>query len=299
LNNLAPIILFVYNRPEHTKRTIESLLKNTLAEKSTLYIFSDGPKSAGDEKNVNAVRNYIRALKGFNKFEIIEREKNLGLANSVILGITDIINKYGKAIILEDDIVTSKYFLKYMNEALDFYHDDKRIFSISGYSFPIKIPKDYKYQIFVASRPTSWGWATWNERWNKAIWDSEYYLNMLNRKQINQFVDMYGKDIAPMLLKTLVGKIDSWAVKWIFTHIKYEAHSILPTKSLVKNIGADATGTNFKRRTGKYNVELETELKQYEFRHNLTINRKIHKQIERISRPGILSYLKYRLFGIY
>jgi hypothetical protein len=296
---LAPIILFVYNRPEHTKKTVDALKLNELASESILFIFADGNKNESDKSDVDNVRKYLENISGFKEIKITLKEKNLGLADSVISGVTEIINIYGKAIALEDDIVTSRYFLKFMNEALDFYQDDQRIYSISGYSFPIKIPKNYDYQIFAALRPTSWGWATWKDRWDKAIWDPGQFLNRKNRKQLNHFVDKYGKDIAPMLLKTLDGKIDSWAVKWIFTHIKYAAHSILPVKSLVENIGADATGTNFKRKTKKYNVELEIELKRYKFSHNLIINSKIHEQIKRISKPGIISFLKYRLFGIY
>jgi hypothetical protein len=296
---LAPIILFVYNRPEHTRKTVDALRLNTLASDSYLFIFSDGNKNEKDKNTVNGVRNYISKISGFKEIKITLRDKNLGLADSVISGVTEVIEKYGKAIILEDDIVTSPYFLKFMNEALNFYRDNKRIYSISGYSFPIKIPKNYEYQIFIALRPTSWGWATWKDRWEKAIWDPKQFLDMKDRKQLNHFVDKYGKDIAPMLLKASTGNIDSWAVKWIITHIKYGGHSILPTKSLVKNIGADATGTNFKRKTSRYDVELGFESKRYEFSHDLKVNPKIHEQIKSISKPGILSYLKYRLFGIY
>ena len=121
--NLAPIILFVYNRPEHTKKTLESLKINELASESSLFIFSDGSKNENDKKSVDEVRKYISTISGFKEIKIILREKNLGLADSVISGVTEVIEKYGKAIVLEDDIVTSKYFLKFMNEALDFYED--------------------------------------------------------------------------------------------------------------------------------------------------------------------------------
>ena len=149
--NLAPIILFVYNRPEHTKKTLESLKINELASDSLLFIFSDGNKNENDRKSVEEVRNYISTISGFKEINIILREKNLGLADSVISGVAEVIEKYGKAIVLEDDIVTSKYFLKFMNEALDFYDADKKIYSISGYNFPIKIPKSYQHKIYISS----------------------------------------------------------------------------------------------------------------------------------------------------
>lgn len=297
--NLAPIILFVYNRPEHTKKTLESLKINELASESLLFIFSDGSKNENDKKSVDEVRKYISTISGFKEINIILREKNLGLADSVISGITEVIEKYGKAIVLEDDIVTSKYFLKFMNEALNFYEADKKIYSISGYNFPIKIPKSYQHKVYISPRPSSWGWATWKDRWGKAIWNPEQVFDIKNHKLLNQYLDKSGKDISPMLLKTFEKKINSWAVRWVFTHIYYQAYSLFPVKSLTKNIGADATGTNFIRSTNKYNVEFKTDFKQFDFSNDLKLNKEIIEQIKKLVRPGILSYLKYRLFNIY
>lgn len=296
---LAPIILFVYNRPEHTKKTVDALKLNNLASDSSLFIFSDGNKTENDKRSVDTVRNYISTVSGFKEIKIILREKNFGLADSIISGVTEVIENYGKAIVLEDDIVTSLYFLKFMNEALDFYENDKRIYSISGYSFPIKIPTSYKQKIYISPRPSSWGWATWKNRWEKAIWNPEQVFNIENRKQLNLYLDKVGKDLSPMLLKTIEGKINSWAVRWVFTHIKYGVFSIFPTKSLTKNIGADATGTNFVRRTNRYDVELENEFNHFEFSMDLKLNEEIIEQIRRLVRPGIVSFLKYRLFNIY
>lgn len=297
--NLAPIILFVYNRIEHTKKTVDALKSNKFALDSSLFIFSDGNKTENDKRSVEAVRNYILTVSGFKEIKIILREKNFGLADSVISGVTEVIENYGKAIVLEDDIVTSPYFLKYMNEALDFYKEDKRIYSISGYNFPIKIPKSYKQNIYLSLRPSSWGWATWKDRWDNSIWNPEKVFNVENRKQLNHYLDKAGKDLPPMLLKTIVGKTNSWAVRWVFTHIKYGVFSIFPTKSLTKNIGADATGTNFNRRTNKYDVVLDIEFNRFNFSKDLKLNEEIIEQIRRLVRPGIVSFLKYRLFNIY
>lgn len=297
--NLAPIILFVYNRPEHTKKTLESLKINELASDSSLFIFSDGSKKEDDKKSVDEARKYVSNISGFKEINIILREKNLGLANSVISGVTEVIDKFGKAIVLEDDIVTSKYFLTFMNEALDFYEPDKKIYSISGYNFPIKIPESYRHQIYISTRPSSWGWATWKDRWEKAIWNPEQVLDLVNHKLLNQFLDNAGKDLSPMLLKSLEGRINSWAVKWVFTHIYSQSFSLFPTKSLTKNIGADATGTNFIKRTNKYDVEINADFKRFEFSNDLKLNEDIIEQIKKLVRPGIISYLKYRLFNIY
>lgn len=297
--NFAPIILFVYNRLEHTIKTIEALKLNKLASDSFLFIFSDANKNENDLQKVTEVRNYISKISGFKEINIILREKNLGLANSVISGVTEIVEKYGKVIVLEDDIVTSEYFLKFMNEALDFYYVDKNIYSISGYNFPVKIPKSYKHQIYVSPRPASWGWATWKDKWEKAIWDPEKILDIKNLDQINSIVDKVGKDIAPMLLKSIEGRNNSWAVKWVYTNIKYNGLTIFPVKSYVQNIGADASGTNFIRSTKKYDVSLDNESQQFEFVNNLEVNEEIFLQIKKIVRPGLLSYIKYRLFNIY
>lgn len=296
---LAPIILFVYNRPEHTKKTIDALKLNQFASESLLFIFSDGNKNEKDKNAVDSVRDLISKIVGFKEVQITLRGKNLGLADSVISAVTEVIEKYGKAIVLEDDIVTSTYFLKFMNEALDFYEKDKRIYSISGYNFPIKIPEKYKHKIYISLRPSSWGWATWKDRWGKAVWNPEQVFDIRNHKLLNQYLDKSGKDISPMLLKTFEKKINSWAVRWVFTHIYYQTYSLFPAKSLTKNIGADATGTNFIRSTNKYNVELETDFKQFDFSNDLKLNKEIIEQINRIVKPGMISYLKYRLFNIY
>ena len=297
--SLAPIILFVYNRPEHTQKTVEALQLNNFASESILFVFSDGNKNETDKKNIDEVRNYISSISGFKEVNIVLREENLGLAESVISGVTEIINKFGKAIVIEDDIVTSKYFLKFMNEALEFYKAQKNIYSISGYNFPVKIPRSYKHKVYASPRPSSWGWATWKDRWENAIWNPENVMDIKNLNQLNILVDRVGKDIAPMLLKSIEGRTNSWAVKWVFTHIKYGGLTIFPVKSFVKNIGADASGTNFIKSTKKYDVSLDNESQQFEFVDNLEINEELFSQIKKIVRPGLLSFIKYRLFKIY
>ena len=138
MNKLSPVVLFVYNRPEHTKKTIEALQQNHLASESNLYIFSDGCKNENDKIRVEKVREFIQSVKGFKSVSITQREKNLGLANSVITGVSDVINKFGKVIVLEDDLVISPYFLQYMNKALDFYEKEEQVISIHGYIYPVK-----------------------------------------------------------------------------------------------------------------------------------------------------------------
>lgn len=296
---LAPIILFVYNRPEHTQKTLDSLMLNELAQESTLYIFSDAPKSEKDIDKVNKVRKIITSLSGFENIQIIKRDKNFGLAKSVISGVTEVINHFGKAIVLEDDIVTSPNFLKFMNDALEFYKDDKKVYSISGYAYPIIIPESFMDQVYISSRPSSWGWATWKDRWEKAVWNPENIFSINNKTELRNLMDKGGKDLAPMLNKSIEGKINSWAVKWAFTHLKNESYCLYPIHSYVKNIGTDASGTNFNKSTSKYNVETYNGDENTKFTNDLRINWEIQKQIQKIVRPGIVSFLKYRLFNIY
>lgn len=171
---LAPITLFVYNRPDHTNKTIEALKKNKFAKESELFIFSDGPKKQEDASKVKEVRKYLKTIDGFNDVFIKESEKNKGLANSIISGVTEVINKYRKVIVLEDDLITSPVFLEYMNFLLNRYEAEKKVYSVTGYNHPekiMKIPKDYKYDIYFNPRASSWSWGTWKDRWDNVDWE--------------------------------------------------------------------------------------------------------------------------------
>lgn len=252
---LSPIILFVYNRPEHTKKTVEALKLNHLASDSLLFIFSDGYKNEKDRKNVEEVRSFISTISGFKEIKITLRDKNLGLADSVISGVTQIINEYGKVIVLEDDIVTSPYFLNFMNEALNFYKDDKRIYSISGYNFPIKIPKSYHHKIYISPRPSSWGWGTWKDRWEIVDWRISDYDNFINNKAEIKKFNLGGEDLTRMLKRQMSGEINSWAIRWTYAHYKGSGYCLFPIMSLAKNIGADSSGVHTKK-TNKYSVDI-------------------------------------------
>lgn len=284
--DLAPIILFAYNRPMHIKKTLEALKNNVYADESVLIIFSDAAKNDKDISSVEQVRDFIKSVCGFNEIIIHERGENLGLANSIISGVTEIINIYGRAIVLEDDIVTSPHFLKFMNEALDFYKDDKKIYSLSGYNFPINIPKSYKHQVYLLQRPSSWGWATWKDRWEKAEWKPETTFNIMDKKAVKKLMDNAGKDLAPMLLKSIEGKISSWAVKWAFTHLKNDSYCLYPIKSLVNNIGTDKSGTNFKKKVKKYTVNIEYYNSNFIFQKELHPVNEIQEQIYSLVNPG-------------
>jgi hypothetical protein len=281
----APVVLFVYNRPHHTKLTIESLVKNTLADKSKIFIFSDGPKNLKDEKLVNEVREYIKSVKGFEQINIIENKVNKGLANSVIDGVTSIIKRFGKAVVVEDDLESSLYFLKFMNEALDFYKNEN-IYSISGYSLPIKIPADYNENVYIIPRSSSWGWATWLNRWEKADWEVKDFIDFRKDKNSQKLFNNGGEDLTPMLVAQMSGKIDSWGIRWAYSHFKNNSYCLYPVKSFIKNIGIDNSGTHSRSRSStKFDVELAGN-KDFSFTKDVKLNSDILESVRRIVKPG-------------
>lgn len=275
MKNLAPIVLFVYNRPKHTQDMIEALAKNNFAKESDVYIFSDNAKKEKDIENVRKVRTYIDSIKQKNWFAnvyIEKAEKNKGLAKSVINGVTKVINKYDKVIVLEDDLIPSKVFLEYMNKALDFYEKKESIWSISGYNIPIQIPKNYKFDIYLGYRGCSWGWATWKDRWNTVDWKvsdyKEFKNNYKKRKQMNRG----GPDMAQMLDSQMQGLCDSWAIRWCYEQSKQNKYTIYPVKSLVINQGLDGTGTH-SGTTKDFDVEISERVP--ELYNNLPVDKEI------------------------
>lgn len=251
--DLAPIILFVYNRPVHTKKTIDALKLNQLASESFLFIFSDGPKSEKDEFLVNEVRKFIKELRGFKKIFIVERKTNFGLSKSIISGVTELVEKYGKIIVLEDDLITSPFFLKYMNDALTFYCNDEKVISIHGYMYPLK---EKLPETFFLKGADCWGWATWKRGWNHFEPDGKKLLTELRNKNLLDEFDWGGALNNVRMLKNFInGRNDSWAIRWHASAFLLNKLTLYPGKSLVNNIGADGLGTNVKK-TNIYNTTL-------------------------------------------
>jgi hypothetical protein len=245
--NYAPIALFVYNRPWHTKQTIEALQKNELADQSELFIFSDGPKNKTDAIEVQNVRKYIKTVTGFKTITIVEKETNSGLADSIVTGVTEIIGKYGKIIVLEDDLVSAPGFLNFLNDGLEFYQVNLNIFCITGYNFPptlMKIQRGYPHDIYISPRNGSWGWATWKDRWNKADWDILDYKQFSQNKHLQKEFDYGGEDLSTMLKSQMEGDIDSWSIRWCYCMFKNNGYCIYPIQSFIDNIGCDGTGAH-------------------------------------------------------
>jgi len=237
---LSPIVLFVYNRLDHAVKTVESLQKNILAMDSEIIVYSDAAKGGNDINQVNKVREYIKSIKGFKKITIIEREKNLGLANSIIEGVTEIVNKYGKVIVLEDDLVTSPYFLNYMNEALEFYQHERDVYSITGFNFPLKITDNYMFGTYLYPRGSSKSWATWKNKWGKIEFNETKIINKWGLSKIECKIEPYGKDLCRMFKSQLNHEINSWAIRFTVNQIMLDKFTAYPVESYIKDVGTDS-----------------------------------------------------------
>jgi hypothetical protein len=237
---LAPVILFVYNRPWHTQQTIEALQKNELAKESELFIYSDAPKNDEAMSSVEEVRDYLESVDGFKLVTIIKREENFGLANSIIDGVTDIVNRYGKVIVLEDDLVTSPYFLRFMNETLEFYKDEKKVWHISGWNYPID--SDGLDDVFLWRVMNCWGWATWDDRWKHYYRDVDKTIKSFSKKDIKAFNLEGVSNFWYQVVANKNGAINTWAIFWYATIFKKGGLCLNPTKTFVSNIGHDGSG---------------------------------------------------------
>ncbi|MBW8332459.1 MAG: glycosyltransferase [Prolixibacteraceae bacterium] len=257
---LAAVCLFTYDRLKETKETVDALKFNLLASESELFIFSDGSKNNSESIKIKTLRNYLKTITGFKSVKIIESSENKGLANSIIYGVSHILEKYEKVIILEDDLVTSPNFLNFMNDALDFYQQDKKIQSISGFSLSLK---DKTKDVYFQTRPGSWGWATWKDRWNPEIFNKEAIKSIVtdNPEILNQFKQKCGNDISKMLTDNFLNKNDSWYVRWAFDHFRKNNYTVFPAYSYVQNIGFAREGTHCKG-INTYRSELVQENKR-------------------------------------
>jgi hypothetical protein len=250
---LAPIALFVYSRPIHTRKTVEALKRNILSQDSDLIIYCDAPKSAVHAEMVSEVRQYVRQIDGFKSVTIIERENNLGLARSIINGVSQVCEERGRVIVLEDDLIVSPFFLQYMNDALVRYEDQPEVVSIHGYSYPVsgKLP-----DTFFIRGADCWGWGTWKRGWDIFEPDGAKLLADLNKRCLGKtfnYNDAYS--FMNMLKDQILGINDSWAIRWHASAFLANRLTLYPGLSLVSNIGFDATGTHGGTSSG-YDVEL-------------------------------------------
>ena len=242
----APVVIFGYNRPKHIEMTLNSLRNNTHSDKTKLYIMLDGARKIEDVALVEMTRDTVDKFvninrKSFLDIKVIKSNENRGLANSIISGVSSIINEHGKIIVLEDDLISAPEFIDYMNGALEFYKN-KEVWSISGYSFPLPSRLGMKESVYGINRAMSWGWATWKERWNKVDWQVKDYNEFINDSKRVAAFNMTGMDMTYMLQQQMRGEIDSWAIRFCYSQFKEGLYTVCPKYTKIINVGLDNSG---------------------------------------------------------
>jgi hypothetical protein len=248
MNNPAPIAFFCFNRADKTRAFLEALSQNDLAAESELFIFCDGPRNIRDLPKVKEVHAVIDKISGFKKVHVTKREINYGVKNSIVGGISEVLKNYEKIIIVEDDILCAKSFLRFINEGLDFYRDEKNVWCITGFNYPKKMlnfPQNYAEDIFfLKARNSAWGWGTWRDRFQKIDFEiSDYEQFIKSKEQVAEF-NKAGGNLSTMLTQQKQGKIDTWDVQISYAMFKNAAYTLYPIKTLTKNIGFDASGVH-------------------------------------------------------
>lgn len=296
--DLAPVVLFVYNRPEHTQKTLNSINLLPEAGQTDLYIYADQAKNERAQSSVDAVRAIVSAFvdnqSHFRSAKLICASANQGLAKSIISGVSRIIDEYGSVIVLEDDLEVAPDFLSYMNGALEYYRNEESIWAISGYTFPMQALHDYPHDVYLCGRGCSWGWATWKDRWDTVDWEVKSYPKFkFNFFERNKFAQ-WGRDLPTMLDAYMYGEIHSWAIRWCYEAFRQHKYTIYPVVSRIKNHGTDGSGTNFnKESTAQYDTYISDGASSITFAMP-PVNKKIQREFSAKYLQGI-QYFKVLL----
>ncbi len=291
----APIVLFVYNRADHFSKTYSALAKCPEAKESELFVFSDGAKNEKAVTGVEEVRSFARIAEksgDFKNVTVTESPVNKGLAASVISGVTEIINRYGNVIVVEDDCVVSPYFLKFMNGALEYYQNNKKIGSIAGYTPMLKLPDDYNNDIFAAYRSCSCVWATWKDRWQGVDWELENVKDFYKSPQLIHRLNSNGSDRFIRLYRQTKGNGSSWSVRFGAHLVKNNLITVYPRYSYNSNIGCDESGVHSKSDDAeKMRVDL-SEAKENPVFIDVEIDGRIQKIMKKHYSYGFVSEIK-------
>ncbi len=286
----APIILFVYNRLDSLQRAVQALQQDPLAAESELFIFSDHPRTKKDEAAVAGVREFISTISGFRRVCINEAAQNMGLARSVITGVSSIIDQNGKAIVMEDDLICSTNFLSFMNQALEFYRNDKRIFSVGGYTKPMNLLK--QDAVYFTLRASSWGWATWKDRWNEIDWTAGEYSTFSKDAAARKRFNRMGSDLSQMLDWQMGGSINSWAILWCYHQFRTGQFTVFPAVSKISNEGFSAAATHTKEKWSRFRTVLDQSGQtKFHFTDRVGLEQKIIRRFTRTySIPTRIAY---------
>jgi GT2 family glycosyltransferase len=287
---LAPICLFTYNRLQETKQTIKALENNFLAKESELFIFSDGWKKEIEKNKILKVRAFLKTITGFKNVTLIESDKNKGLANSIIAGVTSILEKHENIIVLEDDLITAPNFLNFMNSSLTYYKKNDKIFSISGYTLDLSILQNLEKDVYLGVRASSWGWGTWRDRWINIDWEVRDYPDF-EKSFIRKYkFNKGGSDMSRMLKNQMQGKIDSWAIKWCYHQFKKNQYTVFPKVSKLISIGFGVNATHTKT-TKRFDTTSDTSNKvTFLFEENMILNKKVTQQFK--NKFSVISRIK-------
>jgi hypothetical protein len=295
-SKIAPICLFAWKRVNETQETIKHLQANHLASESELFIFVDGPKKPADEQEIKKVVDLVQTISGFKKVTLQVSAINKGLSQSIIGGVTEILQRFGKVIVLEDDLLTSPNFLSYMNNALDYYKEHGKVFSVSGHSFHIRFPKGYSFDHYFSVRGSSWGWATWIDRWETVDWKVSDYKQFISSGEKKRSFNKGGSDLSGMLRKQMEGKINSWAIRWCYQQWKNNQLTVYPRISKIKNIGFGAGATHTSSKTADHEIQLDDGNNiEFHFSNNVQIDQKIAAEFARSF--SINTRIKNKLLG--
>lgn len=278
MHALSPIIIFAFNRPDALTITINALLQNPEARKSDLFVFVDGPRDNkdGEREKVDAVRKIATAIQGFKSVECIFSNTNNGLGPSIINGVNNIITKYGRVIVIEDDLIVQPNFLAFINKALNQYENNKMVWSICGYTNKIVPPKHHDKDAYFCTRSSSWGWGTWADRWQSVDWSFTHWEEWTKYK--TKFNRWGGSDCFGMLRGCKEGRNKSWAIRFCFAQFLQDKLSLFPIKSLVNNNGFNGEGTNCKKYS-RFKFELMPPGKnKFILPSKIELDKSIHRQ---------------------
>lgn len=240
----SPIAVFAFNRPRHFARTLLSLIDNFEFNKSKIFIFLDGPKRTIDYENQEKILRYMKSL-NLSNIKLVHRSVNLGLSKNIITGVNEVLSEHDSIIVVEDDLVLSPFFLKYMNEGLKIFKDTNDVASVHGYIYP---KTKFQNDIFFIKGADCWGWGTWKRAWDLLELNGEFLFSELKkRKLLNEFNFGHSGPFIRMLKNQIKGKNDSWAVRWYASMFLQNKYTLYPRVSLVQNIGLDGSGTHSSR----------------------------------------------------
>lgn len=295
MEEFAPVIVFAYAREHHLKMTLESLNKSALADKTILFIYCDNFKKEKDKDKVEAVRAYVDSFLKESKFKetnVIKADSNMGLKKSVITGVSEVMSKYKKAIVVEDDLQVTRFFLEYMNSALDYYKYNNQIWAISGYTANLSSLQKYDKDVYFAGRGCSWGWASWEDRWNSIDWEVLDYKKIKHNWAKRHAFSKWGADLPPMLDYQMSSNINSWAIIWCFEAFKQNKLTVYPKYSYIDNLGNDGSGSHKSKAQKRYEVILNSD---HEYNCDFCepfVNKKIRKDFRKKYSGGFIFFLK-------